>query len=143
MGLTQRRLAAIAGVSLPTVVKLEAGGDIRISSALAILKALDLTERPVEGTVQIRPIGEGMESYQATFLPYAGEGGPREVKVLANRDQLERFLEELPIDTEENRESLLALRRLNPAELVGVQMSPHQLRQIWPRQFRGPGGSGK
>jgi len=48
MKLTQRRLAAVAGVSLPTVVKLEAAQDIRLSSALAILKVLDMIPRPVE-----------------------------------------------------------------------------------------------
>ena len=53
MKLTQRRLAAVAGVSLPTVVKLEAGQDIRLSSALAILKVLDMVPRLVEGVLRI------------------------------------------------------------------------------------------
>jgi len=135
MRLTQRRLAAIAGVSLPTVVKFEAGQDIRISSALAILKVLNMTEPPIEGTVQIRANGEGTESYHARFLPYAGEGGPPEFRTLADHGELETFLEDLPIGEEENRQALLALRRRDLAEVIRVQLPLHQLRRIWPGQF--------
>jgi len=49
MNLTQRRLAAAASVSLPTVVRFEAEQDIRLSSVLAILKILGMVPRPVEG----------------------------------------------------------------------------------------------
>lgn len=42
-GLTQRTLAALAGVSLPTLVKFEKGvTDIKLTGVLAILKALGL-----------------------------------------------------------------------------------------------------
>lgn len=42
-GLTQRDMAALAGVSLPTVVKFEKGDqDILVSKALAILAVLGL-----------------------------------------------------------------------------------------------------
>ena len=44
--LSQRDLAALAGVTQPTVVKFEKGSaSIRVDSALAILRALSLAER--------------------------------------------------------------------------------------------------
>ena len=44
-GLTQRELAALAGVTQPTVVKFEKGStSIRVDSVLAILHALGLAE---------------------------------------------------------------------------------------------------
>ena len=45
-GLTQRDLAALAGVTQPTIVKFEKGStSIRVDSALAILRALGLAGR--------------------------------------------------------------------------------------------------
>ena len=55
MKLTQRGLAAAAGVSLPTVVKFETGEDIRLSSALAILKILNMVPSAVEGVSAGQP----------------------------------------------------------------------------------------
>ncbi len=44
--LSQRDLAALAGVTQPTVVKFEKGStSLRVDSALAILRALSLAER--------------------------------------------------------------------------------------------------
>ncbi len=44
--LSQRDIAALAGVTQPTVVKFEKGStSIRVDSALAILRALSLAER--------------------------------------------------------------------------------------------------
>lgn len=44
--LSQRDLAALAGVTQPTVVKFEkASTSLRVDSALAILRALSLAER--------------------------------------------------------------------------------------------------
>lgn len=44
--LTQRQLAALAGVTQPTIVKFEKGSTtMRIESALSILAALGLAER--------------------------------------------------------------------------------------------------
>lgn len=44
--LTQRQLAALAGVTQPTVVKFEKGSTtMRVESALSILAALGLAER--------------------------------------------------------------------------------------------------
>ncbi len=44
--LSQRDLAALAGVTQPTVVKFEKGStSIRVDSALAILRALSLAEQ--------------------------------------------------------------------------------------------------
>jgi transcriptional regulator with XRE-family HTH domain len=76
MKLTQRRLAAVAGVSLPTVVKFEAVQDIRLSSALAILKVLDMVPRPIEGVLMIVADGNSATGpYQVMFAPYASRGG--------------------------------------------------------------------
>ena len=45
--LTQRRLAAIANVSMPTVSRFESGDEnIKLTSALAILEVLGLVDRP-------------------------------------------------------------------------------------------------
>src|SRR5664280_658728 len=76
MKLTQRRLAAVASVSLPTVVKFEAGQDVRLSSALAILKLLDMVPRPIEGVLKIVARSNSATGpYQVTFAPYASRGG--------------------------------------------------------------------
>lgn len=45
-GLSQRDLAALAGVSIPTVVKLERGDtSLRVAGALAVLDTLGMTPR--------------------------------------------------------------------------------------------------
>jgi transcriptional regulator with XRE-family HTH domain len=46
LGLTQKRLGELAGISTPTVSRFEqAAKDIQLSSALAILEVLGMTER--------------------------------------------------------------------------------------------------
>jgi len=45
LGLTQKRLAALAKVSIPTVIRFESGkGDIEMSSVFAVLKPLGMFE---------------------------------------------------------------------------------------------------
>ncbi len=49
-GLSQRDLAALAGVTQPTIVKFEKGStSIRLNIALAILRALGLVDARVPG----------------------------------------------------------------------------------------------
>ncbi|MGO8932124.1 MAG: helix-turn-helix domain-containing protein [Terracidiphilus sp.] len=136
MKLTQRRLAGVAGVSLPTVVKFEAGQDVRLSSALAILKVLNLAAQRIEGTLLVRANGAGENpSYQAMFAPYAGQGGAMEPRSLGDEDSLGAFLDELQVGVEEKTEAMRSLARQNKAEVVRVQLSPLQLTEYWPVQF--------
>jgi transcriptional regulator with XRE-family HTH domain len=136
MKLTQRRLAAVAGVSLPTVVKFEAGEDVRLSSALAILKILDMVPRPVEGVLMITAGGNSATGlYQVMFAPYASRGGALEPRSLANRSALDEFLHELRVGTEEKQRAFTALARDNSADVVNLQLSPAELRRYWPTQF--------
>jgi transcriptional regulator with XRE-family HTH domain len=136
MKLTQRRLAAVAGVSLPTVVRLEAGEDIRLSSAQAILKVLDMVPRPIEGALRIVAVGSAAAApYQVMFAPYAGRGGALEPRLLADRATLDRFLRELRVGEEEKQRAFTALARENSADIVNLQLSPAELRRYWPVQF--------
>lgn len=136
MKLTQRRLAAVAGVSLPTVVKLEAGQDIRLSSALAILKVLDMIPRPVEGVLRIvAPGNSAAGPYQVMFGPYASRGGALEPRLLADRAALDEFLDQLRVGVEEKQQAFTALERENSADIVNLQLSPVELRRYWPTQF--------
>jgi transcriptional regulator with XRE-family HTH domain len=136
MKLTQRRLAAVAGVSLPTVVKLEAGQDIRLSSALAILKVLDMVPRPVEGVLRILVPGNNATGpYQVMFGPYASRGGALEPRLLADRDALGEFLDKIRVGVEERQQAFTALARENSADIANLQLSPAELRRYWPAQF--------
>jgi transcriptional regulator with XRE-family HTH domain len=134
--LTQRRLAAVAGVSLPTVVKLEAGKDIRLSSVLAILKVLDMVPRPIEGALKIVAAGNSaMGPYQVMFSPYASRGGALEPRLLDDRAALDKFLHELRVGEEEKQRAFTALARENSADIVNLQLSPVELSRYWPVQF--------
>ena len=56
-GLTQRRLAGIAGVSTPTVSRFEqAGKDIQMSSVLSILDVLGMTDKRTLDFQQEEPV---------------------------------------------------------------------------------------
>jgi hypothetical protein len=137
MKLTQRRLAAVAGVSLPTVVKFEAGQDIRLSSALAILKLLDMVPRPIEGVLKIiARTNSSTGPYQVMFAPYASRGGALEPRMLTDRSALDEFLHELRVGEEEKQRALTALARENSADIVNLQLSPVELRRYWPTQFQ-------
>jgi transcriptional regulator with XRE-family HTH domain len=136
MKLTQRRLAAVAGVSLPTVVKFEAGQDIRLSSALAILKLLDMIPRPIEGVLMVAAAGNSATgSFQVMFAPYASRGGALEPRLLADLAALDKFLKELRVSEEMKRLAFTDLGRGNSADIVNLQLSPAELRRYWPVQF--------
>jgi transcriptional regulator with XRE-family HTH domain len=136
MKLTQRRLAAVAGVSLPTVVKFEAGQDIRLSSALAILKLLDMIPRPIEGVLMVAAAGNSATGpFQVMFAPYASQGGALEPRLLADLAALDKFLKELRVSEEMKQLAFTDLGRGNSADIVNLQLSPAELRRYWPVQF--------
>ncbi len=136
MKLTQRRLAAVAGVSLPTVVKFEAGQDVRLSSALAILRILDMVPRPIEGVLMIVAGGNSATGpYQVMFAPYASRGGALEARLLAGRSALDEFFHALRVGEEEKQRAFTALARENSADIVNLQLSPAELSRYWPSQF--------
>jgi transcriptional regulator with XRE-family HTH domain len=136
MKLTQRRLAAVSGISLPTVVKFEAGQDIRLSSALAILKILDMVPIPVEGVLMIVAGGNSATGpYRVKFAPYASRGGALEPRRLTDRAALDEFLHELRVGEEEMQRAFTSLARENSADIVNLQLSPVELRRYWPAQF--------
>lgn len=137
--LTQRRLAAVAGVSLPTVVKLEKGEDIRLSSAQAILKVLDLVAAPVDGNLLLQA-GQSAEAgpFTVTFAPYWGPGGgllaPRK---LDDREALDEFLITLRISEGQRQRAYASLKPspAPPAIIPNVQLHRAELRRYWPTQF--------
>jgi transcriptional regulator with XRE-family HTH domain len=133
-GLTMRRLAAVANVSLPTVLRFEKNQrDIQLSSVLAILNALGLVARKVDGTLLVRGPADG--PYEARFAPSAGAGGPLEVRKVAARPELEALFEELEIDTGRRRLAFADLVRMQAASITALRLSPGQGRALWPEQF--------
>jgi transcriptional regulator with XRE-family HTH domain len=133
-GLTMRRLAAVANVSLPTVLRFEKSQrDIQLSSVLAILNALGMVARKVDGTLLVRGPADG--PYQARFAPSAGAGGPLEIKNVEARPELEALFDELDIDTGRRRLALADLVRTEAASITGLRLSPGQARALWPEQF--------
>jgi len=129
--LTQRRLAAIANVSLPTVVRFEKRGrDIQLSSVLAILNALGMTARDIPGTLLIRGAADG--PYRVAFAPLAGSERPLEWKEVASLDGVfERF----GMDAGARRLADADLVRTGEASLTGLSARARVLREIWPEQF--------
>ncbi|MGD0912783.1 MAG: helix-turn-helix domain-containing protein [Terracidiphilus sp.] len=136
LNLTQRRLAAVAGVSLPTVVGLEAGEDLRLSSALKILRVLDMVESLLEGTLWIRSDRTpGTAPYEVTYSPYSGAGGTLERKPLPDLEALNGFLDLLRLSKEQKQEAHANLTRGEGANILGVRLSPTEARRYWPTQF--------
>lgn len=132
--LTLRRVAALSGVSLPTVLRFEKNErDIQLSSVLAILNALGMVERKVEGTLLVRGAADG--PYQAMFAPYAGAGGTLEAKHVAAHPELEALFGELGIDTPAQRTAFADLVRTGAASITGLRLSPRRARELWPAQF--------
>jgi transcriptional regulator with XRE-family HTH domain len=136
MKLTQRRLAVVAGVSLPTVVKFEAAEDVRISSALAILKVLDMVAEPVEGLLRLAVSASGAAGpFHASFAPYGGSDGGLEPYTIPDRAALDSFFNTLRIEKEKQQQTLAALNDRYAADIGGVRIPPAALRRYWPEQF--------
>jgi hypothetical protein len=118
------------------VVKFEAGVDIRLSSALAILKLLDMVPRPIEGVLMIVAGGDSATGpYQVMFAPNASRGGALEPRLLADRATLDEFLTELRVGDQEKQLAFTALARENSADIINLQLSPAELHRYWPAQF--------
>ncbi len=133
-GLTMRRLAAVANVSLPTVLRFEKNQrDIQLSSVLAILNALGLVARKVDGTLLLRGPADG--PYEVRFAPSAGAGGPLEARSVAARPELEALFDELDIDTARRRLAYADLERAQAASITGLRLSPGHGRALWREQF--------
>ena len=136
MRLTQRRLAVVAGVSLPTVVKFEAEEDVRLSSALAILGVLNMVAKPVEGLLRLATANVGMAGpFQASFAPYGGSDGGLEPYSIPNRKGLDGFLSALGVDAEKQQQAVATLASRYAADIGGVRIAPAALRRYWPQQF--------
>jgi transcriptional regulator with XRE-family HTH domain len=133
-GVTIRRLASMANVSLPTVVRFEKNvRDIQLSSALRILDALGMVDRGVEGSLLIK--GEPDGPYQVMFAPYAGAGGPLEAREIAKAEDLDAFLAEFGIAPEARRLAMADLVRDTRASVTGIRLGSGRARELWPEQF--------
>lgn len=135
-GISMRRLAALANVSLPTVLRFEKNQrDIQVSSVLAILGALGMLARKIEGTLMVRGAPDG--PYQAMFAPSAGAGGALELRRVPARADLEAFLNELGIDADRQRLAFAGLVRDGALSITGVCLSPRLAGRLWPKQWAG------
>jgi transcriptional regulator with XRE-family HTH domain len=133
-GISMRRLAALANVSLPTVLRFEKNErDIQVSSVLAILGALGMLARKIEGTLLVRGAPDG--PYQAMFAPSAGAGGALESRNVPAQADLEAFLVELGIDADRRRLAFANLVRDGAASITGVRLSPRMAGGLWPKQL--------
>jgi transcriptional regulator with XRE-family HTH domain len=133
--LTMRRLAALANVSLPTVLRFEKNErDIQLSSVLAILNALGMVARKIEGTLLVRGMEDG--SAQVMFAPSAGAGREIERKaVTGGLPDLKALWTELGIDEDAQRMASADLVRTGAASITGLQLSARQAKGLWPAQF--------
>lgn len=135
MKLTQRRLAVVAGVSLPTVVKFEAAEDVRLSSALAILSVLNMVAMPVEGLLRLAVPAGNAGPFQASFAPNGGSDGGLAPYSIPNRAALDGFLNTIGIDKEKQEQITATLASRYAADIGGVRIRPAALRRYWPEQF--------
>ena len=133
--LTMRRLAALANVSLPTVLRFEKNArDIQLSSVLAILGALGMVAKKIEGTLLVRDAGDG--SVQVRFAPYSGAGRELEVKSWpGDLSKLKELWNELGIGEDAQRMASADLVRAGAASITGLQLSVRRARELWPAQF--------
>ena len=135
-GISMRRLAALANVSLPTVLRFEKNQrDIQVSSVLAILGALGMLARKIEGTLLVRGAAGG--PYQAMFAPAAGAGGALEPRIVPARADLEALLDELGTDADRQRLAFADLVRDGAASITGLRLRPRLAGELWPQQMAG------
>lgn len=130
--MTQRRLAALAGVSPPTVSRFEQNRqDIQLSSALAVLGVLGMIERKHEGFLHVEMSGQ--PGYVVTFAPNEGSGF-LEPKRVPDQDGLQAFWSELGVDADTQRLALASLIQSGSATIPNVLLTRAQARQYWPNQ---------
>lgn len=90
MNLTQRQLAALAKVSTPTVSRFEqAAKDIQLSSALAILDVLGMTDKR---TLTFPDTKSNYDSWQG--VTFWGQDGPNRIRCRILRDALDDHFSE-------------------------------------------------
>lgn len=90
MNLTQRQVAALAKVSAPTVSRFEQNAkDIQLSSALAILEVLGMTDKRT--LVFSDPASSYDSSKGVTFW---GEDGPKRARCRISREALDDHFSE-------------------------------------------------
>jgi transcriptional regulator with XRE-family HTH domain len=91
MNLTQRQLAALAKVSAPTISRFERNAkDIQLSSALAILDVLGMTDKR---TLVYLP--DSTHRYESDRgVTFWGQDGPREVRCQISREALDDHFSE-------------------------------------------------
>jgi len=124
--LSQRRLAVVAGVSLPTVVNFEAGEDVRVSSALAIMKVLEMVAEPVLGGLLVQKTGE-TGAIEMRFLPYAGQGSDVPQLQLSSVAELTEQMQQLGLDAETCQRVTVQLREDGAADVPNLRLSATRL----------------
>ncbi|MBZ5626552.1 MAG: helix-turn-helix domain-containing protein [Acidobacteriia bacterium] len=141
--LSMRRLAALANVSLPTVLRFEKNQrDIQLSSVLAILNALGMVAKKIEGTLLLRRLEDGSPGHgsdpdvQVMFAPSAGAGRELERKtVTGGLPNLKALLGELGVGEEAQRLAAADLVRTGAASITGLELSGRHAKAHWPEQF--------
>ena len=89
MKLTQRDLAGLANVSTPTVSRFEqAAKDVQLSSALAILDALGMTDK------RTLAFTDKEYSYDSTGVTFWGQDGTTRVRCRISREALDDHFSE-------------------------------------------------
>lgn len=133
--LTMRRLAALANVSLPTVLRFEKNQrDIQLSSVLAILNALGMVAKKIDGMLLMRAQKDG--SVHVMFAPSAGAGRDLERKtVTGGLPNLKALWGELGVNEDAQRLAAADLVRTESASIASLQLSPRQAKTHWPEQF--------
>lgn len=108
-----------------------------MSSVLAILNVLGLTERKHEGSLLVKSSSAGQgdrQSYVVMFAPYEGSGGALEARLMANEEALREFWSELAIGSDAQRLALAGLIQTGSATIPKVLLTPSQVKRYWPNQ---------
>jgi transcriptional regulator with XRE-family HTH domain len=136
-GLSQQKLAVLAKVTQPTVSRFELNRqDLQLSSAWAIMNALGMTARKIEGSLLFKRLAENpdISSYGVMFAPYSGAGGPLQSYPIQNMQDLKTFLLQLHIDLHAQQNLLASLFQRSSATVPNVSLSRTEIRRFWPQQ---------
>jgi transcriptional regulator with XRE-family HTH domain len=138
--LTQKRLAIIADVPLSAVSRLEAGRkDLQLSSALAILRVLNMVDRGTEGSLIVIREGASPDEgpYAVMFAPYAGAGRPLQRLAMPNQLALREFLLALGIEGYAQKRVLAQLFLAGSATVTNMLLRQMEIARFWPEQTFG------
>jgi transcriptional regulator with XRE-family HTH domain len=136
-GLSQQKLAVLAKVTQPTVSRFELNRqDLQLSSALAIMNALGMTARKIEGSLLFKRLAESpdISSYEVMFAPYSGAGGALQSYPIQNMRDLKTFLLRLNIEPHTQQNVLASLFQRASATIPNVSLSRMEIRRFWPQQ---------